>query len=137
MTRLLSILLLAIFCASCKTEQQQVKIRRAPVPVELADIPQRSVARAVRSPESRVQSPLSVVPSPPRPMRLQWDYPQDRLWEIRNFNVYSNTGLNPLPWPLFATTTNQSIAFMPTNTARYFYCTAFGVNGTESLPNTK
>lgn len=130
MTRLIPIILLTIICASCKTEQQQVKVQRAPVPVALDDIPQRSVAR-------KVQSLQSVVPSPPRPITLSWDYPPERLWEVKEFRVYSNTLLNPVPWPIFATTTNQFISFLPTNTARLFYCTAFGVNGTESLPNTK
>lgn len=127
MTKLASILLLVCFCASCKTERTS---QRATVPVALADIPQRAVARTV-------QSPQSLVPSPPRPMRLQWDYPQDRLWEIRNFNVYSNTGLNPLPWPLFAQPTNQFIEFMPTNRMRFFVVTAVGVSGEESGYNEK
>lgn len=125
-----AILLLAVFCASCKTEMQQVKIQKAPVPVALSDIPQRSVARAVPSPQS-------VVPSPPRPITLSWDYPPERLWEVQEFRVYSNTTLAPAPWPLWVTTTNQFISFMPTNTSRFFYCTAYGVNETESLPNTK
>lgn len=130
MTRIIPILLLAIICASCKTEQQHVKIRRAPVPVALADIPQRSVARAV-------QSPQSVVPAQPRPMRLSWDYPADRLWEIKGFRVYSNTALTRLPWPLFAETEKQFIDFFPTNTARFFVCTAVAVSGLESDYNTK
>ena len=130
MTKLASILLLACLCASCKTESTRPVVQSAAFPVALADIPHRAVARTV-------QSPQSVVPSPPKPMRLQWDYPQDRLWEIKNFNVYSNTGLNPLPWPLFAQPTQQFIEFMSTNRMRFFVVTAVGVSGEESGPNTK
>lgn len=130
MTKLTSILLLVCLCASCKTESTRPVVQRAPIPVALADIPQRSVARAVHSPQS-------LVPSLPKPMRLQWDYPQDRLWEIKNFNVYSNTGLNPLPWPLFAQPTQQFIEFMPTNRMRFFVVTAVGVSGVESGYNEK
>lgn len=120
-------------CATNKAESRKQKavIQRAPVPVTLADIPQRSVARAV------VSSPLSVVQSPMPPVTLAWDYDSSRRWEVAHFRVYSNTILTPAPWPLWVTTTNQFISFLPTNTSRFFYCTAFGVNGTESLPNTK
>jgi hypothetical protein len=146
----LSTLLLVCLCASCKTSSPGSVGRRsstvalpddeartataakrtAPVIIQsLPDIPQRSVARTI-------QSPQSVVQSPPKPLRLAWDYPVDQLWFIKNFNVYSTTKL-PAVWSLFATSTNQFVDLIPTNSMRLFYVTAVAVTGAESLPNTK
>lgn len=123
MTRLIPSLLLA---AGCATQPVFKELPR--VPVALADIPQRSISRPVIT---------LVVPTPQKPITLAWDYDSSRRWEVQEFRVYSNTTLAPAPWPLWVTTTNQFISFLPTNTSRFFYCTAYGVNGTESLPNTK
>lgn len=111
MTRLLPILLLAVFCASCKTEIQQVKIQRAPVPVALSDIPKRSVARAV-------QSPLSVVP--PSTQYLAWDS------DYTEWKVYVGTNRNK--WTTNFLTFNKSVPYDPAK----FYGVASMVGGTES-----
>lgn len=126
------ILILLCGCAANKVQSPQPMVRMlpAPAPQSLADIPQRSVLRPV-------QSPQSVVPSLPRPITLAWDYDSNRRWEVSHFRIYSTTTLAPAPWPLWITTTNQFITLLPTNTSRFFYCTAFGVNGAESLPNAK
>lgn len=99
----------------------------SPMPQSLADIPQRSVARVVTT---------LTVPAPLKSITLTWDYDVGHLWEVSHFRVYSTTNLFK-PFTVKFATTNQTVSLIPTNWQEYFYVTAFGVNGLESLPNTK
>lgn len=109
-----TILLLAGLCVSCKTEQQQVKILRAPVPVALADIPQRAISRSV------VSNQLAVVPSPLKPITLAWDWNTPE-WFARSTDVYVYSSQNLKTWTIktnsicLATRTNCPTQFVFAN----------------------
>lgn len=90
--------------------------------VEGPSVPQRSVAL--------------VLPSRTNHITLTWDYPVGERWYVDYFKLYSTTNLLR-PFSLKLTTTNQTVTLQPTNRSEFFYVTAFGVNGTESGPNTK
>lgn len=125
MTKLAFIVLLLCLCASCKTESV---VHRTTLEVEVADIPQRSVART---------NQLIVVPSQPM-IVFTWEY-LSNISNVAYFQFYQVTNLSTggrykafkVPAP------NLTVTIPMTNQMGFYVVTTVGHDGYETGPNTK